>query len=102
MHASSGCFGVECAYAGLPKRPTILKAFQTNLHEQHPQLAQPTVRRIYAEIKELSRLPVRGRMGRELGTRELILTGLPYIVVFRANDARVEILRIFHGRQDRA
>jgi toxin ParE1/3/4 len=77
-----------------------LESISDYLLEQHPQLAQPTVRRIYAEIKELSRFPVRGRIGRELGTRELILTGLPYVVVFRANDARVEILRIFHGAQD--
>ena len=85
-----------------PEAANDLESISDYLLEQHPQLAQPTVRRIYAEIKELSRLPVRGRMGRELGTRELVLTGLPYIVVFRANDARVEILRIFHGRQDRA
>jgi toxin ParE1/3/4 len=77
-----------------------LESISDYLLEQHPQLAQPTVRRIYAEIKELSRFPVRGRIGRELGTRELLLTGLPYVVVFRANDARVEILRIFHGAQD--
>jgi toxin ParE1/3/4 len=77
-----------------------LESISDYLLEQHPQLAQPTVRRIYAEIKGLSRFPVRGRIGRELGTRELILTGLPYVVVFRANDARVEILRIFHGAQD--
>jgi toxin ParE1/3/4 len=77
-----------------------LKALSDYLLEQHPQLAQRTVRRIYAEIKDLTRFPARGRIGRESGTRELILTGLPYVVVFRANNTQVEILRIFHGAQD--
>ncbi len=39
-------------------------------------------------------------MGRESGTRELIITDSPYVVVFRATDLAVEILHIFHGAQD--
>jgi addiction module RelE/StbE family toxin len=70
------------------------------LHQQHPQVAQPTVRRLYAEILELSRFPSRGRPGREPGTRELILSGLPYVIVFRSGDQGVEILRIYHGSQN--
>jgi toxin ParE1/3/4 len=77
-----------------------LESISDDLLDQHPQLAQSTVRRVYAEIKELSRFPALGPIGRELGTRELIFAGLPYIVVFRANDARVDILRIYHGGQD--
>jgi toxin ParE1/3/4 len=77
-----------------------LESIADYLHDQHPQFAQPTVRRLYAEIRELSRFPSRGRPGREPGTRELILTGLPYIVVFRTGEKLVEILRIHHGSQN--
>ena len=70
------------------------------LHDRQPQFAQPTVRRLYAEIRELRHFPSRGRPGRETGTRELILIGLPYVIVFRAGDQLVEILRIYHGAQD--
>ena len=70
------------------------------LHHQNSQIAQQIVRRLYAEIRELSRFPSRGRPGREPGTRELILSGLPYIVIFRTSDQVVEILRIFHGSQN--
>jgi addiction module RelE/StbE family toxin len=70
------------------------------LHSRNPQIAQHTVRRLYAEIRELSRFPSRGRPGREPGTRELILSGLPYVVIFRTSDQMVEILRIYHGSQN--
>jgi plasmid stabilization system protein ParE len=77
-----------------------LENISNYLHQKHPQVAQPTVRRLYAEIRELSRFPSRGRPGREPGTRELILTDRPYVVIFRAGDQLVEILRIYHGSQN--
>lgn len=36
-----------------------------------------------------------GRMGRALGTRELVLGDLPYIIVYRVTK-RVEILAVVH------
>jgi plasmid stabilization system protein ParE len=70
------------------------------LHEHHPTYAQATVSRIHREILALRKYPRRGRIGVELGTRELILADLPYIIVFRATDLAVEVLRIHHGAQD--
>jgi toxin ParE1/3/4 len=40
-------------------------------------------------------------MGREEGTRELVLSRLPYIVAYRLKEEAVEILHIHHGAQDR-
>jgi toxin ParE1/3/4 len=37
-----------------------------------------------------------GRPGRVQGTRERIITGTPYIVVYRVRH-EVEILRVLHG-----
>jgi toxin ParE1/3/4 len=70
------------------------------LHEHYPWIAQAIVTRIHSEILSLRKRPRRGRMGRESGTRELIITDSPYVVVFRATDLAVEILHIFHGAQD--
>lgn len=44
----------------------------------------------------LSNHPLGGRVGRATGTRELPVTGTPYIVVYRVHD-RVEILAVVHG-----
>jgi toxin ParE1/3/4 len=83
-----------------PASADDLQNISDYLHEKHPQFAQTTVGRLYSEIRQLGRFPSRGRPGRELGTRELVLTGLPYVVVFRSTDQMVEILRIYHGSQN--
>lgn len=49
----------------------------------------------------LSDHPKAGRPGRRRGTRELVITGTPFVVIYRlrARPARVEILRVLHGAQ---
>lgn len=37
-----------------------------------------------------------GRPGRVLGTRELVITNMPYLVPYRIKNNTVEILRVFH------
>lgn len=46
-------------------------------------------------------MPNRGRIGREDGTRELVISGLPYIAVYRIKGEAIEVLHIYHGAQDR-
>ena len=40
--------------------------------------------------------PAVGRVGRVLGTRELVIGGLPYIVPYRVREKDIEILRALH------
>lgn len=46
--------------------------------------------------------PEAGRSGRLKGTRELVIDGVPYVVVYRLNKAErwIEILRVLHDAQD--
>lgn len=44
----------------------------------------------------LPRHPAIGRAGRVLGTRELVIGQLPYIIAYRVRDKDVEILRVLH------
>ena len=37
-----------------------------------------------------------GRAGRVLGTRELVIRGLPYVIPYRVRDNGIEILRVLH------
>lgn len=37
-----------------------------------------------------------GRPGRVLGTRELVIRGLPYVIPYRVRDNDIEILRVLH------
>ena len=54
---------------------------------------------IYERVNALIEFPERGRRGRIKGTRELVLTGLPYLAVYRVREHDVEVLRILHGAQ---
>ncbi len=40
--------------------------------------------------------PAIGRPGRVLGTRELVIGHLPYIIAYRVRDRDVEIVRVLH------
>jgi toxin ParE1/3/4 len=62
-----------------------------------PQAAAQVVERIATSVDRLVGQPALGRTGRVPGTRELIITGTPYIVPYRVREDTVEILRVFHG-----
>jgi plasmid stabilization system protein ParE len=48
----------------------------------------------------LQDFPLSGRAGHVPGTRELVVPGLPYIIIYRTTKTAVEILRVFHTSQD--
>ena len=59
--------------------------------------------RILESIRSLQEVPRLGRAGLKEGTRELVVPGLPYIIVYRiaeTEDALV-ILGIFHAARER-
>ena len=62
-------------------------------------IANRITRTIYDSIQSLRINPYRGRPGRVEGTRELVVSSLPYFVVYRAFDERLLILSILHGAQ---
>ena len=44
----------------------------------------------------LTERPAIGRAGRVLGTRELVMGDLPYVVPYRVRELDIEILRVLH------
>lgn len=55
------------------------------------------VERIASAVDQLASHPALGRPGRVPGTRELVISGTPYIVPYRIRGDTVEVLRVFHG-----
>jgi toxin ParE1/3/4 len=49
--------------------------------------------------RNLTDFPEIGREGRRQGTRELVIPGTPYIVVYRIRLASVRVLAVMHGAQ---
>ena len=53
--------------------------------------------RIEKAVHSLSAYPELGRIGRVKGTRELPVVGTPYLVPYRIQKSRIEILAVIHG-----
>jgi toxin ParE1/3/4 len=62
-----------------------------------PRAAVRIVERIATGVDRLASHPASGRPGRVPGTRELVVTGTPYVVPYRVRGDTIEILRIFHA-----
>jgi toxin ParE1/3/4 len=77
-----------------------LDAHYDYLAARNPKAARLVFTRIVATAKRLRQFPQSGRPGQLEGTRELVVPGFPYVIVYRVDAAAVEILRVFHTSQD--
>lgn len=65
--------------------------------QDSPAAAARVVLELIDRTEELlTRHVALGRPGRVLGTRELVIGGLPYVVPYRVRDKDIEILRVLH------
>ncbi len=62
----------------------------------NPEAARLIVQQIRSSIALLAKNPSLGRPGRIIGTRELIVNKIRYLVPYRVRNESIEILRIFH------
>jgi len=61
-----------------------------------PAAVSRVAQKIWNSVQLLADQPSLGRPGRVAGTRELVISGLPYIVVYAEQDGMVAILRVMH------
>jgi len=81
-----------------------LRAALVDLSEQFEYIAQDNpagafkaVLKIRRTVDLLAAHAGIGRPGRVPGTRELIISGTPYIVPYRVRAHEIEVLRVFHA-----
>ena len=67
--------------------------------QDNPLAAIDQDERIEHQIDMLLQHPQMGRPGRKKGTRELVISRTPFVVVYRAKGPRIEIIRLLHGAQ---
>jgi toxin ParE1/3/4 len=67
----------------------------------NPRAAIEQGDRIMDQVDNLFDHPEIGRVGRVFGTRELVINGTPFILVYRYKPQaqRVELIRLLHGSQ---
>ena len=83
-----------------PAAAADLEHISTYLKDHHPHYREPTMRKVYDAVHSLKQWPNRGRVGREDGTRELLVPPLPYVAVYRIKERSVEVLRIYHAARE--
>jgi toxin ParE1/3/4 len=76
-----------------------LETISNYLYEKTPAHAAQIVQAIYESVSSLLQFPHRGRSGRIISTRELVLPNLPYLIVYSVDDELIHIVRILHGAQ---
>ncbi|MEI9929735.1 MAG: type II toxin-antitoxin system RelE/ParE family toxin [Rhizomicrobium sp.] len=79
-----------------------LKRIHDWIASDSPPNAQSVIGRILDAIEyKIPAFPFIGRKGTVEGTREWIVRGLPYIIVYRVSTDAIEVLAIYHGAQSR-
>ena len=69
------------------------------LFQHVPDRAAELVRAVYDAPALLLEFPNRGRPGKKEGTREFVLSPLPYLVVYTVGRDVIFVVRILHGAQ---
>jgi toxin ParE1/3/4 len=74
-----------------------LRAAYEHIAADSPKAAEAVVNRIFSAVEFLERHPEIGRVGRVTGTRELVISGTPFIVAYRKGRTHSEVLAVLHG-----
>jgi toxin ParE1/3/4 len=69
------------------------------IEQDKPEAARRLAQRILASVERLAQHPHLGRPGREPETRELIVSGTPYIIPYRIHQKRLYILAVLDAAQ---
>ena len=78
-----------------------LRAIHHHISQDNPNVATAVITRIRSVLDRLTRFPRSGRRGTVEGTFEVVIPGLPYIVVYEIGDETIDIIAVFHGARDR-
>jgi toxin ParE1/3/4 len=73
-----------------------LQEIDNYIRHDNPAAAARTVIRILEAIEYLARYPTMGRPGRVPKTRELVVSGSPFIVVYQIRQQIIFVLRVLH------
>jgi len=73
-----------------------LRAAGDYIAQEKPPAAGRVASRVREAVELLQELPNLGRPGRLAGTKELVVSGTPFIVVYRVRQGDVQILRLLH------
>jgi toxin ParE1/3/4 len=74
-----------------------LDEIESYIAQDNPAVATRVIIDIIESARQLIQFTNSGRPGRKEGTRELVLVGTPYILVYRTRAAEIQISNVLHG-----
>lgn len=77
-----------------------LGSIQEFIAQENPAAARRVGERIKSAFELLCEFPDVGRPGMQSGTREWVVRGLPYIVVYTAVESSLVIFGVYHGARN--
>ena len=82
-----------------PAREQFVSAYEY-IAEENRAAAARTADQIWESTQLLARHPMAGREGRVSGTRELVISGTPFLVAYRIEKNEVRILAVLHAARE--
>lgn len=85
-----------------PEAERDIFAIAANIHQQLSlAAAKRTILELKNQLNTLAKSEDGGRVGGCEGTREVVMTGTPYIAVYEKSDTLVTIIRVLYGANER-
>ncbi len=81
----------------MPSAEADLDQIEGYIAGDKPEAATEMAARILEATEALGRFPLIGRAGRVEGTRELVVTGTPFVIAYAVRRDRIAILAVVHG-----
>ena len=82
-----------------PAREQFVGAYEF-IAEENRAAAARTADQIWESTQLLAHHPMAGRVGRVAGTRELVISGTPFVVAYRIEKSEVQILAVLHAARE--
>ncbi len=81
-----------------PEALQDLREVHAYIKKDNPASAKKVVARIVSVVaSQLPENPNIGRPGRVANTRELVISGTPFVVPYRTGSGQIDILRVYHA-----
>ncbi|MGC2488260.1 MAG: type II toxin-antitoxin system RelE/ParE family toxin [Candidatus Sulfotelmatobacter sp.] len=80
-------------------REQFVSAFEY-IAEENRRAAARTAEQVWESTQMLARHPMAGTEGRVAGTRELVISGTPFLVAHRIEKKEVRVLAVLHAAQE--
>ena len=74
-----------------------LESAHRHLQGENPKAAWELIATIMSAVERLEQFPHMGRIGRVEGSRELPVTGTPFVVAYRLRGESIQILAVLHA-----